>query len=252
VPNDSITYALSGEVSKEVFADAARDLSALIDALATEIVGKDRPQWVVEYLEAGSATMTFAGVGEDVGEAVEKIVRGYAAVGRSLERGEPVPYSKKIESAARRLTEVLNGTVTAVRFETPDEVSTVISPSVSVETQRYLQAYGAVEGRIQTLTSHGGLRFVLYDALFGKAVYCYLEAGNEELMRGAWDRRAVVEGWVSREPVTGRPVSVRKVSAVNLLDEIQRGAYRKARGAVPTGHDEPPPEVTVRIVRDAS
>ena len=250
--NDSITYALTGEISKDVFAAAARDLSALIDALAAEIVGKDAPQWVVEYLEAGSATMTFAGVGEDVEEAIEKIVRGYAAVGRSLERGEPVPYSKKVEGAARRLTEVLDGAVTAVRFETPEEAATVISPSATVETQRYLQAYGAVEGRVQTLTSHGGLRFVLYDSLYGKAVYCYLEAGSEELMRGAWDRRAVVEGWVSREPVTGRPVSVRKVSVVTLLDEIQRGAYRKARGAVPGSHDEPPPEETVRTIRDAS
>ena len=121
MPNDSITYALTGEISKEVFAAAAQDLSALIDALAAEIVGKDRPQWIVEYLEAGSATMTFVGVGEEVEEAIEKIVRGYAAVGRSLERGEPVPYSKKVESAARRLTEVLDGAVTAVRFETPEE-----------------------------------------------------------------------------------------------------------------------------------
>lgn len=250
--NDSITYALTGEVSKDTFAAAARDVSALIDALAAEIVGKDQPQWVVEYLEAGSATMTFAGIGEDAEEAVEKIVRGYAAVGRSLERDEPVPYSNRVERAARKLTEALNGAVTAVRFETPEESATVISPSATVETQKHLQAYGAIEGRVQTLTSHGGLRFVLYDALFGKAVYCYLEAGNEELMRGAWDRRAAVEGWVSREPVTGRPVSVRRVSAVNLLDEVEPGAYRKARGAVPIRRDDPPPEDQVRIARDAS
>lgn len=115
----------------------------------------------------------------------------------------------------------------------------VVSPSASVEAQRYLQAYGAIEGRVQTLTSHGGLRFVLYDALFGKAVYCYLEAGNEELMRGAWDRRAVVEGWVSRDPTTGRPVSVRRVSVVNLLDDLERGSYRKARGARRRGSRSP-------------
>jgi hypothetical protein len=206
---------------------------------------------VVEYLEAGSATMTFAGVGEDVEEAVEKIVRGYAAVGRSLERGERPPYSKTVERAARRLTDVLDGAVTAVRFETAEETATVVSPSATVETQRHLQAYGAVEGRVQTLGSHGGLRFVLYDSVFGKAVYSYLEAGNEEQMRGAWDHRVVVEGWVSREPVTGRPVSVRRVSAVTPLHELQRGAYREARAAVPSG-DEPPPEDRVRRLRDAS
>ena len=124
--------------------------------------------------------------------------------------------------------------------------------TISREAQRQLNAYGSVEGRVQTLTSRGGLRFVLYDSLFGRAVYCYLQAGGEDLMRGAWDRRAVVEGWVSREPVTGRPVSVRQVTAVRLLDEIEHGQFRKARGAVPPVEGRPPPEDTVRMLRDAS
>lgn len=249
--NDSITYSLSGEVSLDLFASTVKDLATLVDALSAEIAGKDRPEWIVEYLDAGSATMTFAGQGVEE-ETVERIVLGYATVGRSLERGEAVPYSRKVESAAKRLTSVLDGAITAVRFETPEETSIVVSPSVKVETQRQLHAYGAVEGRVQTLTSRGGLRFVLYDSLFGKAVYCYLQVGGEERMRGAWDRRAVVEGWISREPVSGRPVSVRKVSGVTLLDEIERGSYRKARGAVPLGEGDPLPEETLRILRDAS
>jgi hypothetical protein len=255
VPNDSITYSLSGEVSLSVFASAVKDIQALIEALAAEIVGgKDRPEWIVEYLEAGSATMTFAGQaeGDQADEMIEKIVRGYAAVGRSLEAGSPMPYSRKVEGAARRLTGVLNGTVTSVRFETHEETATVVSPSATVQAQKLLYSYGAIEGRIQTLTSRGGLQFVLYDSVFGKAVRCYLEPGGEEQMRGAWDRRAVVEGWVSREPVTGRPLSVRRVSNVVMLDEIERGSYRKARAAVPLGVNEPLPEESVRILRDAS
>lgn len=249
--NDTITLSLSGEVSLDQLADAAKDLSALVDALSGEIAKHERAEWIVEYLEAGSATMTFAGQAADE-ETVERIVRAYAVVGRSLESGGTLPYSPKVEKAAKRITSLLNGSVTAVRFETPEETATVVSPSFNVAGQRQLHAYGAVEGRVQTLTSRGGLRFVLYDSLFGRAVYCYLEAGGEDLMRGAWDRRAVVEGWVSREPITGRPVSVRQVTSVRLLDEGERGSYRKARGAVPLGTDEPPPEETIRILRDAS
>lgn len=248
---DTITLALSGEVSLDQLASAARNLAALVSALSDEVAGKERPEWIVEYLDAGSATMTLAGraIEEDT---VERIVRAYALVGRSLERDETLPYSEKVESAARRITSVLNGTVTAVRFETPEDTATVVSPSATVEAQKQLHAYGAIEGRVQTLTSRGGLRFVLYDSLFGKAVYCYLQAGGEDMMRGAWDRRAVVEGWVSREPLSGRPVSVRQVTGVRLLDEIERGSYRKARGAVPLPENEPPPEETVRMLRDAS
>jgi hypothetical protein len=251
MPNDSITYSLSGDVSLDVLASALKDLAALVDALSAEIVGQDRPSWIVEYLDAGSATMTFAGQGVEE-ETVEKIVRGYAAVGHSLEAGEAIPYSQKVEAAARRLTSVLDGAVTTVRFETPETTSTVVSPATKVEAQRHLQAYGAVEGRVETLTSHGGLSFVIYDSVFGKAVRCYLQAGAEDMMRGMWDRRAVVEGWVSREPISGRPVTIRRVSAVNPLDEIERGSYRKARAAVPLGADDPLPEETLRLLRDAS
>jgi hypothetical protein len=251
VANDSITLGLSGEVSLDQLAAAVKDLSALIAALSDEVGGKDKPEWVVEYMEGGSATLTFAGQAAEE-ETVERIVRAYAVLGQSLESGEPPPYSRKVEAPAKRITSLLNGSVTAVRFETPEETSTVVSPSVKAETQQQLHAYGAVEGRIQTLTSRGGLRFVLYDSLFGKAVYCYLDAGGEDMMRGAWDRRAVVEGWVSREPVTGRPVSIRKVTRVRLLDEIERGSYRKARGAVPLADGEPTPEETLRQLRDAS
>ena len=248
--HDSITYSLSGEVSLDVFASSASDLRALVEALSAEIVGKHATEWVIEYMEAGSATWTFAGRGD--AEAVEKVVLGYSAVGRSLEQDEPVPYSQRVEAAARRLTSVLNGEVSAIRFETPEETATVVSPTASVETQRRWQAYGAIEGRVQTLSSHGPLRFVLYDSLYGKAVYCYLQPGSEEQMRGAWDRRATVEGWVSRDPVTGRPVTVRNVSSVSLLDEPQRGAYRKARGVVPLNADDPSPEETLKLIRDAS
>lgn len=142
--NDSITLALSGDVSLDQLAAAMKDLSTLVDALQAEIAGQERAEWIVEYLDAGSATMTFAGQAA-AEETVERIVRAYAVVGRSLEAGDPLPYSRKVENAARRITSVLDGTVTAVRFETPEQTATVVSPSAKAETQRQLHAYGSVE-----------------------------------------------------------------------------------------------------------
>lgn len=54
----------------------------------------------------------------------------------------------------------------------------------------YISAYSAIEGVVQTLTSRRGLRFTLFDSLHDQAVSCYLEDGQEELMRGVWGRRA--------------------------------------------------------------
>jgi len=251
VANDTVTLAVSGEVSLDQFASVVRDFSALIDGLSKDVAGDEQPDWIVEYLDAGSATLTFVGEAQDE-KIVERVVRAYATVGRNLAEDAPIPFSANVERAARKSTGVLDGRITAVRFETPEETATVVSPSVKADSQKLLHAYGAVEGRIQTLTSRGGLRFVLYDSVFGKPVYCYLQPGGEEMMRGAWDKRAVVEGWVSREPITGRPVSIRKVSSVRLLEEVVPGSYLRARAAMPATDHDPPPEDRIRTLRDAS
>jgi len=250
VPNDTVTLAVSGEVSLDDFKMIVERFASLIDAISAE-VAKEKPDWIVDYLDAGSATLTFVGQAHDQAE-VDRVVAAYAKVGRSLAEEKPVPFSPQVERAARQITGVLDGRITSVRFETADETATVVSPSVTAQGRKLLHAYGAIEGRIQTLSSRGGLRFVLYDSLFGRAVYCYLDPGREEMMRGAWDRRATVEGWVSREPVTGRPVSVRHVSRVELIDDIPRGSYRRARGVVPARPNDPPPEDGIRVLRDAS
>lgn len=93
-------------------------------------------------------------------------------------------------------------------------------------------SYGAVTGRIQTLTSRNSLRFVVYDHLHDRAVSCYLVEGGQDMMREMWDRVATVEGWVSRDPESGRPLTVRRVSNVKALSEAEPDAYKRARGAL--------------------
>jgi len=115
----------------------------------------------------------------------------------------------------------------------------------------YLGAYGAVEGRVQTVTSRRGLRFTLYDSLYDHAVSCYLGEKQEELMRGVWGRRAVVEGWISRDPISGRPVAIRRIFNVTVLPDVAPGSYEKARGALPYDPADVAPEERVRQVRDA-
>jgi hypothetical protein len=92
------------------------------------------------------------------------------------------------------------------------------------------EAYGAVEGRIQTLTSRGGLRFTLYDSLHDKAVSCYLAEDLEDIMRDAWGRRAIIEGRVSRDAKSGRPLAVRGITTLQVLPEIAPEKYRDLRG----------------------
>jgi hypothetical protein len=136
-----------------------------------------------------------------------------------------------------------------VRFETAEAEATVEVVAPTKSATPYPQTFGAVEGRIQTLSSRGGLRFTLYDTLHDKAVSCYLTEGFEDQMRDAWGRRAVVEGRVTRHPETGRPLAIRGITAVEVLPEVARHAYRDLRGLSP--RESLSAEDAIRRLRDA-
>ncbi|MBI2864015.1 MAG: hypothetical protein HYX94_05585 [Chloroflexi bacterium] len=66
-----------------------------------------------------------------------------------------------------------------------------------------MKSYGAIEGRVQTITNRGGLRFDLCDTLHNNAVACYVEEGKEALLREIWGKSVVVEGEISRDRCSG-------------------------------------------------
>jgi hypothetical protein len=112
-------------------------------------------------------------------------------------------------------------------------------------------AYGAVTGRVQTVTDRNRLRFIVYDHVHDRAVSCYLVEGHEDLMREMWGREAHVEGWITRDPESGRPLSVRKVTHVTPITKAEPQDYIRARGVVPLNPAGAKPEETIRRLRDA-
>ena len=118
-------------------------------------------------------------------------------------------------------------------------------------TETVRTALGAVEGRVQTLTERKSLRFTLYDGLHDRAVSCYVREDQQEVMRDWWGKRAIVEGEVSRDIESGRPIAVRKITRVQVLSEVERGSYLSARGVAPMKPGSPLPEEVIRWLRDA-
>ena len=112
---------------------------------------------------------------------------------------------------ARDFASIINGTVRSIRFENPDDDVEVLHrvPEVSVKTEepvrpRKMQVvWGAMRGRVQSLSNRGGLRFTLYDLVDDKAISCHLPQGYEGTMRDAWGKTAVVEGRIHRDPEHG-------------------------------------------------
>ncbi|CAN5839854.1 hypothetical protein BH23ACT11_BH23ACT11_13140 [soil metagenome] len=254
MPKDTITLRISGDVHLEDYLVAMRQFRALIEALNKDVAGGVKVEWSIEELMAGSAATTVkGGVSEEAWQSsVEAIVSAYEDVGTRMEGGQELPYSKETADAAFGITGILNGRIDEITFETDDMeavVSSTAASSLNRSHQNTFYSYGAIEGRVQTLSSRTGLKFTLYDVL-GRAVQCHLRKGDEDRMRNAWDRWVVVEGKVRRD-TEGRPKSIRQITDVVVRYEGNPGDYRQARGAVPVGPNDLTSEETIRRLRDA-
>ena len=241
---NTVTFALGGQVEIRELAKGISVLQRLITALthARDVV------WVVEDLNPGSAVATLRGEADDPAK-IERIVGDYENIGRLLEREESVDYGRRIIQAAGALRNLAQ-TVEYIRLETPDSDYTIYGNGRARE-RSLKKSVGAITGRVQTVTNRGSLRFNLYDTVHDRAVGCYLLRGQEELMREAWGRRARVSGSISREASTGRPVVIRQILDVEILEDIAPGSYRLARGAVPWSVGDRMPEEIIRQLRDA-
>lgn len=258
--SDTVTLALQGNVSLSEFSAAVTRFNALIDALAADSHAED-VAWQIDALDYSSAITTARGIslnGDDP-QRIDRLVHAYLEVGEALEQGVTIPFPKPVQKEAQGIAGLLkeSSEIEAVRFETAESEAIIREP-VATTTQtttttapvKHEAAYGSVTGRIQTLSSRNALRFVVYDHINDRAVSCYLVEGRESMMRQMWDRVATIEGWVSRDPVTGRPLTVRQVSHVTPLTEVAPHDYMKARGALPRAEDDPLPETQIRRLRD--
>ena len=245
---NTLTFELGGEVKIDDLENGVARFRRLVAALATGVA----VTWVVEDLHTGSATITVrAESSDDVG--VERILEDYAMVGQSLAEGEPLQFAQSNVTKAANDIALLAKSHEYIRFETPYTDYTIYGGGTTLKKpDSPRSAIGVVTGTIQTLSSRAGLRFNLYDTIHDKSVSCYLNPGQEELMREVWGRRASVTGTVSREAVSGRPIAIRDILKVELLEDAAPGSYKLAKGAVPWKRGDMRPEEAVRRVRDRS
>jgi len=246
----TLTLALGGDVPLDLFAETMQRFRRLIDLLTHEVSRDAGIAWIVDEQSGGSAVITIRGEAEHP-EAVARVGRAYAEVGQALERHQVIPYSPQIAQAAERITQVINGQILSIRFEALNEVATVTSSVPVEQVAGLIGAWGSVEGRVETPRSRRRLGFTLYDSRNDEAVQCSLTDEQSDLVRPAWDRRVIVQGWITRDPMSGRPVSINPVRSIDVLPEGELGSYRRARAIAPPDAGALSPEVAIRRLRDA-
>jgi hypothetical protein len=274
---DTLTIVLDGEIALSQFASTIDSFYELVTALSVE-AGSPDLDWVLEDLQVSSMFATVRASTDP--KSIKKVVDAYGEVGQALQSGRPIASSPRVQNAARRVVSISDARVKSVRFETsfresivkvtptkeiipahfapvetvplelsppPANITTVSAPLIIAMPA----AFGGIQGRVQALSSRGGLRFTIYDTLYDKAIGCYIAEGQEELLRNIWGRLAVVEGMITRDPVTGRPLSIRQVVNITPLpDPYSKREYEEARGIVRplVGIS---PEEAIRRMRDA-
>jgi len=253
--SDLVTLVLEGDATLDDLASAFSSLQSLLGSLADARQPAGGVTWLLDGLDKSSAIATFRGLARDA-DLVESVTSDYLEVGRKVVGDRLQDLDPNVLSATNNLVGLLGARIPAIRFETADDDVTLtdiaphapdLHPSPRLAS---LAAHGAVLGRVQTLTNRGSLRFTLYDILHDKAVSCYLQDGQQDLMRDAWDQVALVKGWVKRDPRTGRPLSIRRVRAIERRPEGQRGGWRVAEGVL-AGTQPDRSEAVIRQLRDA-
>lgn len=184
--------------------------------------------------------------------AVPSIINRYIEAGETIAYGKPSNASQRALGFLADIAKLIGNEVNEIRFETAEREAVVSGQAgrALLPTAQPSRDRGTVVGRVQTLQGRGQPRFTLYDHVHDRAVSCYLRAGQEELMRGAWGHLVEVDGVVSRDPVTNLPLSVRQVEEVTIFKDPDPEGYLRARGAVAGSGDEPA-EAVIRRLRDA-
>ena len=242
--DDTLTFAMGGRVEIGQFQEGITRFQRLVAALTPRAGVK----WVIEDLQPGSAVVTLRAE-TNAPAKVKKIVEAYGGIGKALESREPLHYNKRVKQAAESI-KILADSLEYVRFETPLCDYTISKTGTAPVHRTFSVSIGAISGRVQTLSNRGSLRFNLYDTVLDKSISCYLQPGQEELMREAWGRRVRVSGQVSRETTSGLPKAIRQILGIEILEEVAPGSYRLAKGAVPRQLGEEMPEDIIRRLRD--
>ena len=115
--SDTLTIALNGDVPLREFADAMGHFRALVESLSVELAGNTPIEWAVDSLESGSAIATIRGSCERA-ELVASVINAYTQVGKALQLNKPIPYAERVRKPALSLSQMLDGKITSIRFET--------------------------------------------------------------------------------------------------------------------------------------
>ena len=110
-------------------------------------------------------------------------------------------------------------------------------------------SFGSIEGTAEKLAKGHAAKFAVHPDEASHGVPCYLSDEAEARMAGLWRKRVRVEGLLRRDSSTGRPLSIRNVTNIEVL-EPPTTEPADLWGILPTAGRRKPEEV-IRVAWDS-
>ncbi|MBA3360246.1 MAG: hypothetical protein H0T94_02040 [Acidimicrobiia bacterium] len=249
--DNQIGLTLNGTVHIDEFAKAVVALRELIEGLTKELAPNSTIEWRIDYLSASSADVLLVGEAPpEERQILEVVVDGYRRTGQALELGETVPF-KSARKPAQRLRDLINTNIESIDLTAGADVATISQLPMTLKAPVYVESFGVIIGKLQTLSSAHGYRAVILDHVTGHAVRISLDETQKGEAHDLWDEIVAAQGMIRRNRYTGLPQSMREITRLIRREPVAPGAYRSAAGVAPRPEGAPNAEEAVRRIRDA-
>lgn len=220
---DQIEIKIDGEkLRPEKFLEAAKSFFDLIQGVAKNVSEK-AIDWTIA-VDKGSAILraTVENPTPKSKEAIQVICRGIRSL-RSGIRAIPNGFTRDEIRAAKNLAALVDSRDIRSIFLKDGDLPEEISPNVlevadSILSGETHQAFGSLEGKIDSLSDKHGFSCSIYVPQLGREVVCYFSKDDiqEEAIKGF--RKRVLVGGLIRYAKEGHPTSV-VVDTVRIFPE---------------------------------
>lgn len=234
--DNTLTFALGGDVTLRDFSNAILRFKDIISGLKEDVAPDSEIEWIIDELKASSAIAKIKGVptiSDDL-QAIRNIKDAYLDVGRKVVHGENLTYNNTVVDAVTKLRKLINGRITSIRFETTEKKYTIKRHTIFIPTKTYwdTETFGCIRGRVQSISDRQFLHFTLYDYNDDHPITCYLPDIQKEKMRNIWGKLVYVEGIVQRNEDNDLATSISNISKIDIIKEREPKEWRKALGCL--------------------
>lgn len=243
---DVVKFELDGPITLHGLSTALSRFEELAAAIAEEVAPDQSFEWVIEYLEAGSAITEFR-TKTDRPEYGAEVRLGITTSLDAARSNRVIPFRQRVTAAARSVIALVGSEAEALRCNTEYGQVEVDAPILlhAPRQTAVTRSFGMIKGEVDGLIRSKG-RFVVLTDSEVRPVNCYLakDVDVDQVMPGLYGKRVRVSGDLERDRRTGRVLRVEEVEprSIQIISRPDPQAFEAALGVYQMPKNYPLPE----------